>query len=106
MGKWRGFVSIGVLGIGLTVTGCQPVHAPLMGVLYLDVKGPITATAAGGTREGKACAQSILGMVATGDASIDAAKKAGGITEVSSVDHSSNSVLGITAEFCTIVHGK
>jgi hypothetical protein len=93
-------------GFTLFAMGCQPVAAPLMGILYLDVKGPLTATQASGTREGKACANTILGLIGTGDASIDAAKKAGGIQEVSSVDYHSTSTLGIVAEFCTIVRGK
>ncbi len=93
-------------GFMLFVIGCQPVHAPLMGIIYLDVKGPIMATDEAGTKEGKACAQSILGLVATGDASIEAAKKAGGIQQVSYIDHHSTSILGVVAEFCTIVKGK
>jgi len=102
------FIAMGVVGAGLTalLAGCQPVQSPVMGALYLDVKGPVTATSSSGTREGKACAQTILGMVGTGDASIDTAKRVGGITEVSSVDHSSKSILGITGEYCTIVRGK
>jgi len=44
--------------------------------------------------------------VATGDASISAAKAAGGITEISHVDHSAKNIVGIIAEFCTIVKGK
>jgi hypothetical protein len=47
-----------------------------------------------------------MGLVATGDASIEAAKRAGGIQEVASVDHQSTSILGIMGEFCTIVRGK
>ena len=51
----------------------------------------------------KACGQSILGWVATGDASVSAAKAAGGITTVASVDHSAKNILGILGEWCTIV---
>ena len=47
-----------------------------------------------------------LGIIATGDASIDAAKKAGGITNVASVDHDSTSILGLFATFCTVVKGN
>jgi hypothetical protein len=57
-------------------------------------------------KEGKACANTIMGLVATGDASISAAKAAGGITQVAHVDHSAKSTLGIVAEFCTIVKGS
>ena len=47
-----------------------------------------------------------VGLIATGDASIDAAKKHGSITKVSSVDHSSTRILGYYAKFCTVVTGE
>jgi hypothetical protein len=97
-------VAAGFMFFGLV--GCQPVASHVMGALFLDVKGPISATTATGMREGTACAKTILGLVGTGDASIDAAKKAGGIQEVSSVDYHATNTLGIVAEFCTIVHGS
>jgi hypothetical protein len=91
----------------LVLTGCQPVASPLMGVLYNETKFGWEATQhSNTTKEGKACANTIMGLVATGDASISAAKAAGGITEVAHVDHSAKSVMGITGEFCTIVKGK
>lgn len=92
--------------LGLVLSGCQAVMAPATGVLYADVKGPIGASTGTGTKEGKACARSYLGMVAMGDASIDAAKRAGGITEVSTVDHHTTNLLGIIGDFCTVVKGK
>jgi hypothetical protein len=56
-------------------------------------------------KEGKACADSILGLVARGDASVRAAKKNGGITEVTSVDHSARNFLNIVGQWCTLVRG-
>ncbi|MGA6828262.1 TRL-like family protein [Nitrospira sp. NS4] len=99
---------IGLLGLGvIAITGCQPVASPLMGLIYNETKFGYEATQSpNATKEGKACANTIMGLVATGDASITAAKAAGGITEVSHVDHSAKSTLGIVAEFCTIVKGK
>ena len=47
-----------------------------------------------------------MGLVAQGDASISAAKAAGGITEVAHIDYTAHSILGIVADFCTIVKGK
>jgi hypothetical protein len=47
----------------------------------------------------------ILGLFARGDASVRAAKAAGGITEVSVVDHSAKNFLNIVGEYCTIVRG-
>lgn len=100
--------SAGILGLGaVALVGCQPVASPLMGILYNETKFGWEATSnTDTTKEGKACANTILGMVATGDASISAAKKAGGITTVAHVDHSAKSIVGIVAEFCTIVYGK
>jgi TRL-like protein family len=104
----RQLFALGVIGLGLLgLTGCQPVAAPVMGILSLDTKyGWVATTNANATKEGKACATTVMGLVASGDASIAAAKAAGGITEVSSIDHSAKSLLGITAEWCTIVKGK
>jgi hypothetical protein len=90
----------------LFIGGCQPVMAPTIGVIYSDVKGPIAATSTVGSKQGQACARTILGMVATGDASIEAAKRAGGIREVASVDHHTTNMLGIIGDFCTIVTGN
>ena len=59
-----------------------------------------------GTKTGEACVISVLGVVAVGDGSIDAAKQAGGITQVASVDHKSFSILGIYGNVCTEVHGQ
>jgi hypothetical protein len=98
-----------VLGFATIVllSGCQPVAAPVMGVILLDTQyGSMATDTPGATKEGKACAKSIMGLVATGDASIRAAKANGGITNVSHVDHSANSILGIIAEWCTIVRGE
>jgi hypothetical protein len=99
---------IGVMSLGaIMLTGCQPVASPLMGVFFNDTKfGYIATSNADAPKEGKACAQTIMGLVAQGDASIAAAKAAGGITEVAHVDHSAHSILGIVADFCTIVKGK
>jgi len=91
----------------LSLTGCQIVATPAAGWILTDVKyGDVATTAPAATKEGKACANSILGWVSSGDASIEAAKKAGGITTVSSVDHSAKQILGIVGDWCTIVRGN
>ncbi|HEY6726976.1 MAG TPA: TRL-like family protein [Polyangiaceae bacterium] len=59
-----------------------------------------------GTKTGEACASSILGLIAVGDASISAAKTAGGITQVAHVDHDDFGILGLYASSCTIVVGQ
>lgn len=102
----RAFAVCIALTAGLVLSGCMAVYSPAVGVLYTEVKGPIDAGDRVGSREGKACAETILGLIATGDASIKAAAMNGGITNIDSVDHYTRNVLGIIGEFCTIVRGS
>ena len=48
----------------------------------------------------------ILGLVTIGDASINAAARAGGITRISHVDRRQTSILGVISTYETIVHGE
>ena len=69
--------------------------------------GPLTVNAdADNKKHGSATCHSYLGLCAVGDASIEAAAKAGGITKIHHVDFKSHSVIGIYAEFTTIVYGE
>jgi hypothetical protein len=94
-----------VVVFGFMAMGCQSVYSPAAGSIWLDVKGAIDAGDRVGAKEGRACAQSILGVFATGDASIKAAAAAGGITRIDSVDHHSTWKL-VMGEYCTIVRGS
>lgn len=59
------------------------------------------------TKVGVSTAQAVLGLMASGDASVNAAMKAAGITRVHHVDHSVNSLLGgAWFEAKTIVYGE
>lgn len=102
----KGIYLCAALCLCVGLTGCMGVASPAVGVLYSEVAwdGPVTEGALG-TKQGKACAQSILVLVAQGDASVEAAAKAGGITKIHQVDHTSKNILGILGEYCTIVHG-
>lgn len=96
------------LGAGLGLGGCANVRGPAPAALSFYAS-PVTtgpAALAEPGKRGEACAQNYLGLVAVGDASIDAAKKAGGITRVASVEQSASRVLGYYAKFCTIVKGE
>ncbi|KKS39537.1 MAG: hypothetical protein UV02_C0066G0008 [Candidatus Kuenenbacteria bacterium GW2011_GWA2_42_15] len=57
-------------------------------------------------RSGKSCASNVLGIVATGDSSIDNAKRQAGITQVSYADTTYFNILGIYQEGCTVVRGR
>ena len=69
-----------VLIAALFLSGCALTLTPATGMLYSDVKGPYHATSnTGYSKVGVSRAESILGWIATGDASISAAMKNGGI---------------------------
>lgn len=80
---------------------------PVNGLIYTDVQGPVTATAANrGAMHGTACASSYLGLFAMGDASVAAAAKTANITQISHVDASYTNILFFWAQYCTTVYGN
>src|SRR3954465_14838990 len=100
-------------GIGLTLVGCAGLFPYPSGSLYTGVQTPsginrneTSGPGKSGDKVGEACATGILYAAAFGDASLDAAKKAGGITEVHSVEYHVTNILGIYMQGCTEVHGK
>lgn len=98
---------LALAGITFALAGCAIVQAPTSGVLYTSVQGPLTVgDSTKSDKMGQACAHNYLGLVSTGDASVDAAKKAGGISHVSSVDSNSTTVLLVYGEYCTVVRGE
>ncbi|HON44184.1 MAG TPA: TRL-like family protein [Planctomycetota bacterium] len=103
----RSLITILVCVCVLTMfSGCQIVQSPAVGVLDTDAKAPLAATAHSGySKVGKASVQSILGLVATGDASIEAAAKSANITKIHHVDYESTNILGIVGTFTTVVYG-
>jgi hypothetical protein len=96
-----------VAGATLMLSSCATVKSPLTGVWYTDVKAPVTATSnSNSTKVGTSEATSILGIIATGDASIDAAAKSAGITKIHHVDEHSTSILGFFAKYKVYVYGE
>jgi hypothetical protein len=99
-----GLVAVASIGCGAfgyptgsVYTGTTVPH----GMSLLEGSGPGKAD----TKQGEACATGILGIAAWGDASLDAAKKAGGITDVHSVEFRGLNILGIYTQGCTVAHG-
>jgi len=101
----------------VSLTGCVsnlfPGGPSLSGVLFTGVTDPAQNLAvavdsgAGQQKRGTASAIAILGLIAVGDASLDAALKDGGITKVHHVDHQVNTVLfALFAQTRTIVYGE
>lgn len=93
----------------LLLSGCVTTGllTPTGGALVkLGTEAGAATSVESATKMGKACSQNILGIVALGDSSIAAAKKAGGITKVASVDADYMTVLYLYGKVCTIVRGE
>lgn len=93
--------------IAFMFTGCSAVKSPVTGMIYTDIKDGMAVTAnAGSSKVGTAEAKGILGVVAIGDASIQAAAKEAGITRIQHVDYHSKSYVGVYSVYTVIVYGE
>lgn len=104
-------ISLACVGLSFMVcSGCAIVASPLPGSIYTSVAYPSyyqgVDNGGPGMKKGEAMASSILGIVATGDASIAAAVRNGGITKIHTADTKATSVLGIYASYTTMVTGE
>lgn len=96
-----------VFAAGLFFTSCAMTSAPLTGFVYQDLKSPVAVTSnTGATKVGTATANSVLGIVATGDASVEAAAKSAGIKKIHHVDQHATNILGIYATYTITVYGE
>jgi hypothetical protein len=102
----RKMLVLAFVALCFIITGCAT--SMPMGEFYTELKLPIAATgeAAKNNKVGVAECTSILGLVATGDASIDTAMKNGGITKVSHIDWQAKNILGIIGTYKVIVYGQ
>jgi hypothetical protein len=97
---------LALAGAAALLAGCAWAAAPVYG-WYTDAKwGTEVPAGPPGSKTGESHCTSILGIVATGDASIEAAAKSGGISRVMTVDHEAVNVLGIYSAFKTKVTGE
>ena len=84
----------------MMLAGC--VKSPLVGGIYTDVKDGLAVTGnAGSSKVGTAEAKGYVGVVALGDASIQAA----GITRIHHVDYQAKSYVGVYTIYTIIVYG-
>jgi TRL (tRNA-associated locus)-like protein len=108
----RTYWVLGAMSLVVGLSGCMIVESPIRGVVGTEViwgdvdTGKAGSPTPGATKQGKACAESILGLMAKGDASVRAAKANGGITEVTTIDHSARNFFGVVGEWCTLVRGR
>ncbi len=91
--------------VALVCTGCAS-YLPAGGI-YTGAVGAIGAGSGdvSYSKVGKATSTSILGLVATGDASIKTAAANGGIKRIKYVDYEVENILGIYGQYTTVVYG-
>lgn len=99
-------ITVSILSMFLLILNCtSPGYGPA-GLLFTNTSIGSYGTGKQGGKTGQACAQSILGLVAFGDGSIEAARNQGGINDITSVSHEQFSILGLYAKMCTVVKGN
>jgi hypothetical protein len=79
-----------------------------VGTVFTQVKLPVIATGADTSKPlkvGTAQCQSVLSLIAIGDASIEAAKQNGKIKKVTHVDWEAENILGIIGTYKVTVYG-
>ncbi len=102
----KNLLFIGIISLFL-FSGCAMVQSPVFSGIYTDVKAPLAVTGnSGASKVGTAEASSILGIIATGDASIDAAAKSAGITKIHHVDYQAKNIIGVYATYTVYVYGE
>lgn len=83
------------------------VQSPVSAWAYVDVKAPLSITGnSGSSKVGTAECSGILGLVTTGDASIQTAAKSGGISKIHHVDYHATSIVGVISKYKVIVYGE
>jgi hypothetical protein len=104
----------GVAALCLVLVGASGCYTtpvmPPMGLIYSDVKAPLTAEAekpAMTEQKGEASSESVLGLVAWGDCSLEAAARNGKLSTIEYADYEyMNVVFGIYQKFTVTTHGK
>ncbi len=81
--------------------------SPVTGFLFTDVKGNAMVTSNSlGSKVGSAEASSILGIIGTGDVSVQTIAKNANISKISHVDYHTKNILGIYATHTVFVYGQ
>ena len=102
------FSKIGLLLLAtasLALAGCATTTYPVAGMWTQDVRVSVDGKMPAGSKEGKSCVTSYLGVFAMGDASVETAAANGGITRVQSVEALINARI-VMGTYCTVVRGS
>lgn len=99
------FVLMSLCSVLFLFSSCGVVG--MVGAVYTAYSEPELVTSnVVGSKVGTAQTTSILGIIATGDGSIEKAAKSAGITKISHVDKKTSSVLGIYTTCKYFVYGE
>jgi hypothetical protein len=107
---------LGPMGLGVfllaSTTGCAGLYSapviPPVAFVYSKVSAPIDIDVNEtrmGQKKGTAETINILGLISTGDASVQSAAKNGGIKVIRHADYEFTTVLGLYSRFTTVVYG-
>ena len=99
-----------ILLIVILLSGCAMAPTPVgMGGLYTSAKfgnGSYWQNDVSSHKVGEASCSNVLGILVTGDASIQAAMENGGIKKVHHIDYKSSSIPGLFSTHTIIVYGE
>lgn len=94
--------------LGLLCAGC--VSAPFQPPpgLFETTKAPLSTQGNWkvGAKEGRSSVSTYLGLISTGDCSISAAARAGGLTKVDYVDYEYENYIGVYQKTTVVVYGE
>jgi len=112
----RALLSLGILAFIGFLSGCSGVGGytqpggltPTAGIFMETTSGGILHdNGATATKTGKSCGTGVLGIVATGDTTVEAAMANGGIKKAVFTEQYMKSILfGLYVEVCTIAKGN
>jgi len=110
----RALTLVGVMAFAAVASGCAPFAytqpgglTPTAGIYMETTSGGILHdNGATPTKTGKSCGTGILGIVATGDTTVEAAMNNGGIKKAVYTEQAIKSILNVYVEICTIVKGN
>jgi len=111
--SFRSFMKLHILLLLLAlalISGCSTYGFPPAGFIYSKVAYPagdktkLDATTA--TKQGASSCKGIMGAVAWGDCSVEAAMQEGGLTKIHHVEHRSTNIYIFYSRFDTLVFGE
>ena len=106
----RLLLTLVVVCAGLFAQGClvAPVIPPY-GIIFSDLQAPLdydsNATIVS-TRSGESTSTSILGLIATGDASLNSAARNGNLSVIHYADYKYTNIVGVIQTYTTVVYGE